>query len=310
MNLRQLEYFVQVAELGSFTKAALVLGIAQPALSRQVRALEVDLRETLLTRNGRGVCLTEAGARLFEHSLAILQQVERARQDMGATRDEPAGRIVVGFPPSMVRQLTLPLIEAFQQRFPRARLALVEGLSTHIAEWIATGRVDLGLLYNPEATPALDITPVLPERLCLVAPAAQNAPPAPPSPLPFQELAGYALVVPERTHTIRKLLDTQAALSGIRLDIAWEVSSVPSIVDLVCAGHGHAVLSLGAVAACGRASELAVRPLVEPALNSVLCMATSAHRRSTPLTQRTAELLRRLVLALPLPEIDAAQPRD
>jgi len=307
MNLKQLEYFVQVAELGSFSKAALVLGVAQPALSRQVRALEVDLRETLLTRNGRGVALTEAGARLFEHSLAILQEVARARQDMGASRDEPAGRIVVGFPPSMVRQLTLPLIEAFRDRFPRARLALVEGLSTHIAEWITTGRVDLGLLYNPEATPALEIAPVLPERLCLVAPAGGRSARRSMGPLPFLELAGYALVVPDRTHTIRKLLDTQAALSGIRLDIAWEVSSVPSIIDLVCAGHGHAVLSLGAVAASGRATELAVRPLVDPALISVLCMATSAHRRTTPLTLRTAELLRRLVQALPLPDIAGAR---
>jgi LysR family transcriptional regulator, nitrogen assimilation regulatory protein len=83
MNLKQLEYFVSVAELGSFSKAAVVLDIAQPALSRQVRALEIDLRETLLLRNGRGVTLTQAGQRLFEHSVAILQQVAQAREDMG-----------------------------------------------------------------------------------------------------------------------------------------------------------------------------------------------------------------------------------
>ena len=82
MNLKQLEYFVHVAELGSFSKASLVLDIAQPALSRQVRALETDLRETLLIRNGRGVTLTEAGQRLFEHGTAILQSVAQARDDM------------------------------------------------------------------------------------------------------------------------------------------------------------------------------------------------------------------------------------
>ena len=73
MNLKQLEYFVRVAELGSFSKAAMILNIAQPALSRQVRLLETDLHVNLLTRNGRGVVLTEVGQRLFDHSVGILQ---------------------------------------------------------------------------------------------------------------------------------------------------------------------------------------------------------------------------------------------
>ena len=104
MNFKQLEYFVHVAELGSFSKAALVLDIAQPALSRQVRSLETDLRETLLLRNGRGVVLTEAGQRLYEHGVNILQALAQAQDDMGASRDEPVGRITIGLPPSVGRQ--------------------------------------------------------------------------------------------------------------------------------------------------------------------------------------------------------------
>lgn len=309
MNLKQLEYFVHVAELGSFSKAALVLDVAQPALSRQVRALETDLRETLLLRNGRGVRLTEAGRRLFEHSVGILQMVSRAREDMGASRDEPVGRIVIGLPPSMGRQLTLPLIDAFRQQLPRARLAIVEGLSAHITEWIVTGRVDLGLVHNPEAAPALEITPILDEALCLVQPAAGRRGRAGRGgrggrgPLPLRELPGFPLIVPDRTHAIRRLLETQAMLAGLELDIAWEVASVPSIVDLVCAGYGYAVLSAGAVAASGRAGELAVRPLVEPQLSSVLCLAASAHKRPTPLAHHASRLLRELVQALPMPRL-------
>lgn len=305
MNLKQLEYFVHVAELGSFGKAALVLDVAQPALSRQVRALETDLRETLLLRNGRGVRLTEAGRRLFEHSVGILQMVSRAREDMGASRDEPVGRIVVGLPPSMGRQLTLPLIDAFRQQLPRARLAIVEGLSAHITEWIVTGRVDLGLVHNPEAAPALEITPILDEALCLVQPASarRGRSRGGRGPLPLRELPGFPLIVPDRTHAIRRLLETQAMLAGLELDIAWEVASVPSIVDLVCAGYGYAVLSAGAVAASGRSGELAVRPLVEPQLSSVLCLATSAHRRPTPLARHASRLLRELVEALPMPRM-------
>ena len=151
MNFKQLEYFVHVAELGSFSKAALVLDIAQPALSRQVRALEIDLREMLLLRNGRGVVLTDAGQRLYEHSVNILQALSHAQDDMGANRDAPVGRITIGLPPSVGRQLTLPLIDGFQRRLPTARLAIarlptarlaiVEGMSSHISEWISTGRV-------------------------------------------------------------------------------------------------------------------------------------------------------------------------
>jgi LysR family nitrogen assimilation transcriptional regulator len=192
VNLKQLEYFVHVAELGSFSKAAMVLDIAQPALSRQVRALETDLRETLLLRNGRGVVLTEAGRRLFEHGVSILQAVAHAREDMGASRDAPVGHVTVGVPPTIGRQLTLPLIDAFKRRLPGARLAIVEGLSSHIVEWITTGRVDVGLLYNPEAQPSLEITPVLDEPLCLVAPLASDT--LPRGPLAMLRLAGLPLV--------------------------------------------------------------------------------------------------------------------
>lgn len=313
VNLKQLEYFVHVAELGSFSKAALVLDIAQPALSRQVRALETDLRETLLLRNGRGVSLTEAGQRLFEHGTAILQSVAAARSDMGASRDEPTGRITVGLPPTLSRQLTLPLVDAFRRRCPQGRLAIVEGLSSHIVEWITTGRVDVGLMYNPEAQPALEISPVLEESLCLVSPTAPGAgEPAGPADLagsvPLQLMSGFALIVPERGHAIRRLLETQAALAGVRLDIAWEVSSIAAIVELVCAGYGHAVLHASAVTASGRADQLRVRPLVAPRLATVLCLAASAHKRASPLMRQTSRLLVELARSLPQGAAAQSQP--
>jgi LysR family nitrogen assimilation transcriptional regulator len=306
MNFKQLEYFVHVAELGSFSKAALVLDIAQPALSRQVRALEIDLRETLLLRNGRGVVLTEAGQRLYEHGVNILQALAQAEADMGANRDEPLGRITVGLPPSVGRQLTLPLIDGFRRRCPKARLAIVEGLSSHITEWITTGRVDLGLLYNPEAQAALEITPVIEEALCLVSPS--SATPGTAAVMPLTELPRHPLIVPERSHAIRKLLETQAVLAGLKLDIAWEVSSIAAIIDLVCAGYGHAVLHASAVAASGRADQLLVRPLTAPRLNSVLCMAVSAHKRPSPLMRQTSRLLTELVRALPQGAAAQSQP--
>jgi LysR family nitrogen assimilation transcriptional regulator len=299
MNLKQLEYFVHVAELGSFSKAAVMLDIAQPALSRHVRSLETELRQQLFLRNGRGVALTDAGKRLFDHSVAVLQLVAHAREDLGASRDEPVGRVTIGLPPSIGRQLTLPLIDRFKKQLPAARLAIVEGLSTHIVEWVTTGRVDVGLVYNPEAQPGLEITPLLQEPLGLVSHAAGGKRKRAAPPLPMKELPGYPLIVPERVHAMRRLLETQAALAGIKLDIAWEVSSVPSIIDLVCAGYGHAVLTASGVAASARSGELVVRRLVEPAPVSVLCLAIPAHKHPTPLAQHAMRLLTELVGGLP-----------
>jgi LysR family transcriptional regulator, nitrogen assimilation regulatory protein len=260
LNLRQLETFVKVAELGSFSKAALILNIAQPALSRQVRLLETELRENLLLRTGRGVVLTEAGKRLYEHSIGVLHLLALAREDLVASRGEPTGHIVIGLPPSMGRLLTLPLVEAFKRDLPKARLAIVEGFSTHITEWIATGRVDIGLVHNPEVQAAIETTPILQEALCLVSRAGNGSArrtrgrargASDSGPVKLADLARFPLAVPERSHAIRKLLETQAALSGVKLQIALEVSSVQSILDRA---HQHA-LRRSVLAQAGNAAD-------------------------------------------------------
>ena len=297
MNLNQLEYFVNTAEMGSLSKAAIVLNISQSALSRQIRLLEVDLQVNLLLRNGRGVVLTEAGKKLFDHSITILQLVSRVRADIDASRDEPVGRIVVGLPPTLGRMLTLPLVEGFKRVLPKARLAIVEGLSTHLAEWVSTGRVDIGLLHNPEPQPSLEIIPTLQEPLVLVSPAdskvSKNAT------VNFNDLIHYPLIVPERAHVIRKLIETQAALTGMKLQIAWEISSVRSILDLVCAGHGHAVLSRNAIAIEQQPESFVIRPLVQPQLVSTLCLAISALKPVTPLTKHVMCLMQQLITSSP-----------
>lgn len=295
MNLKQLEYFVRVAELGSFSRAAMILDVAQPALSRQVRLLETDLRCSLLQRTGRGVILTEAGKRLFERSVGILQLVQQTREDMEAGRGEPSGRVVIGLPPSLGRMLTLPLVEGFRGRMPKAHLIIVEGLSTHIIEWIATGRVDLALVHNPQAQPAIEIRPILDEPLCLVSrargrarhPAALQFEP----PVVFADLPHHPLVIPDHTQTIRRLVEAQAALSGVKLTIAWEVSGVPAILDLVRAGYGHAVLSPGAVQASGEPQSFSIRPIEQPKLLSKLCLALSAHKPASALTRHAMRML-------------------
>ncbi len=313
MNLKQLEYFVRVAELGSFSKAALVLNIAQPALSRQVRLLETDLHVTLLTRTGRGVVLTEPGKRLFDHSVVILQLVARATEDIEAARDVPSGRIVIGLPPSMGRLLTLPLVESFRRTLPQARLVIVEGLSAHLTEWIATGRIDLALVLNPEPNPAIEVTPLLDEPLGLVGPAkpskaarSASAGKNEQAPIAFSELTAYRLILPERSHVLRRLLETHAAQVSMKLDVDIEVSSVQSILELVTAGYGHAVLSRTALRASGRPAAFAFRPLVKPAIDSKFFLAVSAHKPATPLGRVAFRMLQELMLATAAQSIEAA----
>src|SRR5512137_2280621 len=167
VDLKQLEYFLNVVDLGGFSRAARLLGVAQPAISRQVRSLEVELRQNLLVRNGRGATPTEAGKRLLAHARSILQQVERARREVDDVKGAPVGHVVIGLPPTLARVLTAPIVRESRRRFPRATVSIAEGLSTHIHEWVVVGRADVGVLYNPVPSPAVDLSPLLEEDLCL-----------------------------------------------------------------------------------------------------------------------------------------------
>jgi len=291
MKLNQLETFVHVAKHGSFSKAALVLGVAQPALSRQVRALETELREVLLLRHGRGIALTDAGQRLLAHCQDILGMVAQAKTDMLTQRDEPSGKIVIAIPPTLARQYTLDIIQGFRQDMPKARLAVVEGFSTVLTEWLLTGRVDLALVHNPDPLPALDITPLRAEPFRLISPA--NA--APGQTVSLQQLAQIDLIMPQRGNTFRTQVESAAAMAGVPLHIRWEVSSVPTILDLVAAGIGHAVLSANAVHATRQTQLFAVTPFSDADIASMLCLVSLANKRPGPLMLRTATLLRTLV---------------
>jgi LysR family transcriptional regulator, nitrogen assimilation regulatory protein len=301
MDFKQIAYFVQVAELGSFTRAASVLRVAQPALSRQVRALEVELRQTLFDRNGRGVTLTEAGKRLLAHGRGILQQVQRAQQDMEDERGAPLGQLALGLPPSVSRTLTAPLVQAFRSQFPKATLTMVEGLSTYLLDWLAQGRIDAAVVYNATPTAAIDLLPVLNEPLFLVsARKSADAVKTNSRAVSLAEVARRELVIPSRPHSIRMLLETTLASAGLKAQVALEIESVPAILDLVERNPLHAVLGLNALA--GRQKSFVARPIRvaagRPALAASLWIATSAQRPRGALLEQGTALLRQKLLAL------------
>ncbi len=298
VDLRQLEYFVHVAELGSFTRAATVLRVAQPALSRQVRSLEVELRQPLFDRNGRGVTLTEAGKRLLAHGRGILQQVERARLDLEDQRGAASGRLAIGLPPSVSRTLTGPLVTTFRQRFPKATLTMVEGLTTYVLEWLVLGRIDCAVVYNAAPMAAVDLVPVLDEPLFLVS-ARRSATTLLGQPVALAQLAEQELVMPSRPHSIRMLTETTLAGAGLKPRIGLEIESVPAILDLVERNPLHAVLGLNALR--GRELAFVARPIVlarARPLAAQLAIATSAQRPRGPLIEQGTALLAELLQQL------------
>jgi len=298
MELRQLEYFVQVAELGSFTRASNFLSIAQPVLSRQVRALEVELRQTLLERNGRGVTLTEAGQRLLKHGRSVLAQIQSAQLDMEEGRGTSSGRLVVALPASVGLTLTAPLVRAFRERFPNATLCVLEGLSTYVLEWLTIGRVDCAVVYTVPTSSAVELVPVLNEQLYLVSSRAT----AKPSPdeligdeITLADVAKRHLVMPSRPHSIRMLLEGAMAQSSLKSQITLEIESIPAILTLVREEGMDAVLSLKAVRSSGREDDFSVRPIREPTLETTLWIATSAQRPCGPLLSQAMPLLQTLL---------------
>lgn len=295
MELRQLEYFLRVAELGSFTRAALALDIAQPALSRQVRLLEVELRQSLLKRNGRGVTTTEAGQTLLEHCRGILHQVERAREDMARVQGALAGRVVLGMPPSAARMMTVPLTRRFRQQLPQAALSISEGLSFAMQEWLLTGRLDIALLYNPNPSPDVALEPLTSERLYLVR-RSEGAPEA--GPVTLRSLARVPLVIPNRPHTVRMLLEAQMAQIGCKPDVALEIDGVPAILDLVADGAGCAVLTHQAVLTSSHPQRFQVQAITQPEIHSRLFLATAGSRVTTLTQDAVLRLVRETVRAV------------
>lgn len=299
MDLKQLEYFVRVAELGSFTRAAVALDIAQPALSRQVRLLEVELRQTLLTRNGRGAVPTEAGKLLLAHGRGILHQVERAKEELGRVRGSLAGRVAVGLPTSVARMLTVPLTRAFRQQMPDATISISEGLSVAMQDSLVNGRLDIAVLYNAQSSAEIETVPLQDEDLLLVQmrPPGLLEDPAPGS-IALREVAQLPLVIPSRPNAIRMQVEAEMANIGCRPKIALEIDGVSAILDLVADGAGCAVLSRNAVAHSVRPSAFSVRAIHEPVLRTKLSLATSSLRPTTLTQQATLALIRQTAEAV------------
>lgn len=299
MDLKQLDYFVRVAELGSFTRASIALNIAQPALSRQIRLLEVELRQNLLIRNGRGALPTEAGNLLLKHGRGILHQVEVAREELGAERGALAGRVSIGLPPSLSRLITVPLTHAFRAALPHAQLSLTEGFSVLMYEGLRVGSLDMAVLYNPESSPGLEMTGLHEGELVLISPRASTRPgrAGKKAGISLADVADLPLILPSRRNAFRILIESEMRDIGRKPQIALEVDGLNAILNLVEEGFGHGVLPAYTVSNFDIVKPFLVRRIHTPRLMSKLELVWSSRRPTTETQKKAREVVRQAVLS-------------
>src|SRR5882724_5158018 len=168
LDLRPLHLFVQVAEAGSFSKAAATLSIGQPALSREIKELEQRYDVQLLHRNGRGVSLTDAGEQLLAHAKGLLRGLQQVENELLTVRGTPSGNVSIGVPPLFGNALNFDLIKTVREKYPKISLLFMEGFTTDFLEWLAKGSVDLAVMYNPPSISTLLVEHLRADRLCLV----------------------------------------------------------------------------------------------------------------------------------------------
>lgn len=290
MEFLDLHYFVSIAETGSFSKSALQNNIAQSALSRRVRDLEAELGAALFYRNGRGVVLTDAGEVFLARARGILAEREALRQDMRAAAGEMDGTVKLAVPPSVGLVLLAPLLRQIRADLPRVKMRVMEGFSGHVADWLAAGKVDLAVLYKMKSSALLDAEHLLFEDLFLI-----SAPDAPPlgvgAEVPLAGLVSEELVLPGMPHGLRVLVEEAAAKLGVTLNVAMELETLPTILDLVATGGIRTVLPLTAVSRELQTGRL-VAQRIAPVISRELILAHAPHRATSPVTKAVVRLIR------------------
>jgi LysR family nitrogen assimilation transcriptional regulator len=295
MEIRHLRSFVHVAELRSLTRAAAFLRISQPAISRQMRLLEAELRTTLFHRHGHGVTLTHAGELLFERCTALLTEFENLRQDIatpGRKARTVSGIVSVGVPISVSSMLAHPFLETCRNLYPGITLKLVEGFSSLINEWLLSGSIELAILYGPPSGNVVTHIPLLTEDLFAIGAAtAENR--SRPFFLP-RELNRQRLILPHRPHPIREL----ALQAGIRSTSVIEVDALGIMVELARTGIGYTILPAPAVSSDVAAGTVVRIPIRDPAFSWPVSLCYANWRPLSPAAEAIFRMLRTEVASL------------
>lgn len=297
MEFRLLRSFVRVAELGSFSRAAVELRIAQPALSRQIAKLEAELGVVLLYRTGRGANLTPAGELLLAASHRLLSDLDQTIRDVRATSGILAGSASIGLPPTVGRVLSIPLARRINTEFPDVKLRIIEGFSGNLIEWLYSGRIDVSVLYVEPNMPVMIAEPLVEEDLMLIGrPTTLDQ--ASGAPIDMAAVAQIPLVAPSLPHSLRLHIDRGALDAGVTLDIVLEVDSLYSMIEAVRQGLACTILPPCAVQQDIQSGALIARRIVNPGLQQTLYVATAFQRPSAVASKRIAQVVRDAVYDL------------
>lgn len=294
MDLRQLQYFLQIADTGSVREAASRVRVAQSALSRHIRALEDELGVALFDRHARGVSLTPAGSRLRERASDILHRVEETRAEVMAEGKRPIGTAAIGTSPATSRLLYGRLAERFHRDYPGVTLSLVEGAPYILLEGLDTGRLDLAILVNPEPRASLEFQPLVTERVYAIgAPkdrrlAKRRA--------GIADLADLPLILFPRPSGSRMYFERTAAQAGLSLQLAYEVESQDVLKEFVSRGLGYGLLPYSSVQKELEDGRITATEVSGLALTRML--VRRADHILTPAAAELAQLVRREMKAL------------
>ncbi|ADP82408.1 LysR family transcriptional regulator [Pseudofrankia inefficax] len=274
MDTHRLNYFLRIADEGSINRAASVLGIAQPALSRQLRLLEEDLGVTLFLRTARGVQLTDEGERLRAMTAAPLRQLELAMQYAGSPLARVERGLHIGMLPSVANIFAAPLLGSLSAAFPKVTFQVTTASVDEIVDGMMKGTVDIGLIV-PTSDGRLFHQHLAVEDLVIVGAAASDL--QADRAIPFRDLADLPLILPVSQPGIRNSLESAALRLEMKLSSRFSTDSLQVMKDLIEAGHGYGVLPLSACGAEMAARRLRYAPLREPALSQQIGSAASTH---------------------------------
>jgi LysR family nitrogen assimilation transcriptional regulator len=306
LDIKQLKALVTVIEAGSVTRAAELLHLVQPAVTRQIRSLEHELGVPLFERTRQGMRPTAAGANLAERARRALAELERARAEIAPVPGAVTGIVSLGLLESTAGILAEPLISAIAHDHPRIELRVLTAYSGHLQRWLDNDDLDVSLLYSLTRIPSLNVQTLVRERLWAVAPASEGL--SATQPVPVSRLAEHPVVMPAPGHALRVLIDRAAAQADVDMGIAVETNSMDLQKQLVRAGHGWTVLPGAGIASDVTTGLLTAAPLSEPEVWRSIAIGTSRVRRLMPATDIVArELVQQVRLASQLGTWPSAQ---
>jgi LysR family nitrogen assimilation transcriptional regulator len=296
MEMRQLQALLAVADTGTVTRAAELLHVVQPAVTRQIHNLEAELGAALFDRSRAGMRATDIGVQVIERARRALSELDRAREEARSSGAGLHGIVTVGLLASTAALLAVPMVFAVTERHPGVRLRVVTGYGGHLSRWLEAGDVDVALTYNQPPVAALEAKPLLEEDLWAVAPPTSGDVAA--EGVDLRELLQRSLVLPSAPHAIRSLVESAAARIGLALDIAVETNDAGVQKQLVQGGLGWTVLPGIMVADEAAGGTLNAAPIVNPGIPRKIVLARPTSARSTSAVRMVAEVLEETVLGL------------